>query len=183
MPSIGLILVLSSALLSADAQTPVNSGAALVQDFEKRVDEYLKSRKSVEAGLPRLKQTPSQEEIAQHERELAKAIRSQRAAARQGDIFTSEISAEFRRLIGITMQGQDAARIKQSLRSAEPVRLQLAVNDSYPPSVPLQSTPPTLLLNLPKLAPDLDYRVVGHSLVLRDVKANLVVDFIPSVIP
>jgi len=33
------------------------------------------------------------------------------------------------------------------------------------------------------LPPELDYRVVGRDLVLRDVKANLVVDFIANAIP
>src|SRR2546422_4333164 len=103
MASLGLLLILSSAVSSANAQgPPVNPGAALVQGFEKRVDDYVKLRKSVEARLPRLKLTPSQAEIAQHERELAQAIRDERGSARQGDIFTPEIGGEFRRLIGIT---------------------------------------------------------------------------------
>jgi hypothetical protein len=110
-------------------------------------------------------------------------LREARAAAKQGDIFDQPISALFRRLIGITMQGKEAVRIRQSLSSGEPVHLQLHVNDPYPASVPLQSTPPTLLLNLPKLPEDLDYRIAGSALVLRDGKANLIVDFIDNAIP
>jgi hypothetical protein len=56
------------------------------------------------------------------------------------------------------------------------------VNAPYPP-VPLQSTPPTLLANLPELPPGLDYRIVNRTLVLRDVQANLVLDFIPKALP
>jgi len=70
------------------------------------------------------------------------------------------------------------------LRHAEPVKpLNLQVNDKYPEGVPLQSTPPSLLLDLPKLPPEVEYRIVGHDLVLRDVKANLIVDFVNNVIP
>ena len=61
--------------------------------------------------------------------------------------------------------------------------MRVAVNHKYPPSVPLQSTPPTLLVNLPQLPPGLEYRVVGHHLVLMDSKANLIVDYIPNAIP
>ncbi|HKT11053.1 MAG TPA: hypothetical protein VJW77_04430 [Terriglobia bacterium] len=47
---------------------------------------------------------------------------------------------------------------------------------------PVETTPPSLLLNLPKLPAELEYRVVQHDLVLHDVKANLVVDYVPGAI-
>jgi hypothetical protein len=186
MTSPELILFLSSALAPVNVQSPpVNPGAAILQDFGKRVDEYIKLRKTVESGLPKLKQTSSPAEITEHEQEFARAIREARKDVKQGDIFAPEISAEFRRLIGIAMRGADAVRIKESLRSAEPVNVPLRVNSTYPApaKVPLQSTPPTLLMNLPKLPPELDYRVVGHNLALRDVKANLIIDLIHNAIP
>ena len=71
--------------------------------------------------------------------------------------------------------------IRQSLRSAEPVQLHLEINDTYPEHAPLQSTPPSLLENLPKLPPEIEYRITGRDLVLLDSKANLVVDIIRGV--
>jgi hypothetical protein len=183
MKSIQLILLALCVLRVSLADTPVNPHAAILQDFDKRVSEYVKLRKTLEGKAPKLKATPSPAEIASHEQKLAGMIRQARESAKQGDIFTPEISAEFRRLIGITMQGADAARIKESLKKAEPVNLRIAVNDVYPKKVPLQSTPPTLLLNLPRLPPELEYRLVGHSLVLRDVKSNLIVDFMMNAMP
>jgi len=97
--------------------------------------------------------------------------------------FAPEIAAEFRRLIGIAMKVPDTTHVQQSLKHAEPVRLKLRVNYSYPEGVPLQSMPSTLLMNLPKLPPELDYRVVGHDLVLRDTIGNLIVDLIPNAMP
>ena len=41
--------------------------------------------------------------------------------------------------------------------------------------------PPSILLNLPKLPEELEYRFVGPHLILHDVNANLIVDFIPGV--
>jgi hypothetical protein len=81
------------------------------------------------------------------------------------------------------MKGPRAARIRESLKRAEPVKLRLKVNDEYPRTIPLQSTPPTLLLNLPELPKEVDYRIVGRALILRDVDANIVIDFIPNAIP
>jgi hypothetical protein len=152
----------------------------VLDDFAKRADEYVKLRRKLDDELTRLKPTRSAEAIAIHQQELARRIAGARAAATQGDIFTPAVGAEFRRLIALTMQGHRAKRIRRSLASAEPVELPLRVNDPYPNRVPLQSTPPSLLLNLPKLPKELDYRVVGHNLVLRDTEANMIVDFIPN---
>ncbi len=184
MKAARLVFLALGALSACLAQTPVNPHAAILQDFDKRVSEYVKMRKTIEGKLPKLKATPSQAEIASHERELSHMLRQARQSAAQGDIFTPEIGAEFRRVIGITMQqGADAARIKESLKTAEPVNLRVAVNDKYPKKVPLQSTPPTLLLNLPRLPPEVEYRLVGHTLVLRDMKSNLIVDFMTNSMP
>jgi len=183
IPVLCLVLAAAGPLHPQAAPQGVNPDAAIIQGFQKRVGEYDKLRKAAEGKLPRLKRTPSQAKIAHHQRELAHKIREARERAKQGDIFTPEISSEFKRLIAIAMQGRDATRVKQSLKSAEPVNLQLRVNDAYPTHVPLQSTPPTLLLNLPDLPAELDYRPVGHDLVLHDAKANLIVDFIPNAIP
>jgi hypothetical protein len=180
--TVTLFLLIALLGPSLAAQERVNPGAARIEDFEKRVAEYIKIRKSLESDLPRLKPTDSPGVIRDRERELARRIREARRTARRGDIFTPEIGAEFRRLIGLAMRAPSKERIRKSLQRAEPVALQLQVNQEYPAGVPLQSTPPTLLMNLPKLPQELDYRMAGRDLVLRDTQANLVVDLLPGVI-
>ncbi len=164
-------------------QEPVNAHALVIEDFQRHAAEYVKLHQKADAELPRLKPTDSPAAIAHHEHKLAHRIREMRRSAKAGDIFTLEITGEFHRLIGIAMQGRQATHVRQSLKHAEPVRLPLRVNDPYPADVPLQSTPPTLLLNLPMLPMEVDYRVVDHALVLRDVGANMIVDFIAEAIP
>lgn len=173
-------LCLCILLPAAAPPEKVNPDAAIVQDFSNRLDAYMKMRKPL---LDKLKPTTSPQAIVEHQRNLAAAIRAARPQAAQADIFTPQITAEFRRLIGIAMQGKRAHRVHQSLKHAEPVTLHLKVNDSYPARVPLQSMPPTLLANLPTLPPQIDYLVVGHDLVLHDAEANLIIDFAPNVIP
>lgn len=175
----GLFLVLAP----GRAEDRVNPDAAVLKDFDTRVADYLKLRKSAVAGVADLKPTHSAATIEQREKELADRIRKSRPDAKQGDIFAPPIAAQFRRLLALAMKGGDASRVRQSLNNAEPVRTPLRVNDTHPPSVPRQSTPPTLLLNLPKLPSELTYGIEGHALLLRDVGANLIVDFIPNAIP
>jgi hypothetical protein len=177
------VLLICALAANAWAQPQINPHSLVLEDFTKRVAEYVKLHKTVEAKLPKLKPTPEPEKIAHHEHELAEDIRHARREAAPGAIFTPDISAEFRRLIGIAMQGSEAARVQESLKHAEPVRFRLRVNEPYPAGVPQQTTPPSLLLNLPELPPEVGYRVVDHDLVLLDLKANLVVDFMIKAIP
>jgi hypothetical protein len=173
-------VALGAAIFAVGSLWAQTSHPAL-SEFEKRVDSYMQLRKSVESKMPSLKATPSQEKISNHEQELAQAIRNARKNAKQGDIFTPEIAAEFRRLLGIALQPRDGKKIKQSLQHAEPVQLHLRMNDSYPAREPRQSTPPSLLENLPHLPMDIEYRIAGPDLVLLDTKANLIIDLLSGV--
>jgi hypothetical protein len=57
------------------------------------------------------------------------------------------------------------------------------VNQLYPTTYPLATFPPSLLPLLPRLPEQLEYRVVQQYLILRDVEANLIVDFMPNAMP
>ena len=162
----------------------VNRDSVIIKDFESRVTDYVKLSKKAASGPAAPKQTESAAKLKEYQLALAAKIRAARPQARQGDIFTPQIAKVFQRLIAAPFGGPKGETLRASLRHAEPVKpLNLQVNDSYPEGVPLQSTPPSLLLDLPKLPPELEYRIVGRDLVLRDVKANLIVDFINNVIP
>lgn len=180
----GALAGICTVWLTAAAQENVNRDSSILKDFEQRVSEYAKLHNNARSDVRGLKPTNSTEAIVRHEHELATRIRELRSGAVPGSIFSPEIAAEFRRLIGLTMRGAEAVRIHESLRHAAPARLpSIRVNESYPSSVPLQSTPPSLLLGLPPLPPEVEYRVVGNDLVLRDIEANLIVDFISNAIP
>jgi hypothetical protein len=181
--TVGVICVLYGLPPESVAQNAVNHYAQALEDFDRRVNAYVDLHHAADRELPRLKPTDSPAAILDHQRLLADKLRQKRTQESQGSIFSPEISQEFRRLVAIAMQGSNASHIHKSLKRAEPVRLTLRVNDSYPADVPLQSMPPTLLQNLPHVPPEVDYRIVDHALVLRDMTANLIVDFIPDAIP
>jgi hypothetical protein len=170
-------------LLSAWAQVAsAQDSPAAVKDFDARLTKYLELRKD-ETGDPQ-KPSKSPEQITNNEQQIAAKMRAARAGAKQGDIFTPQITAFFRQQIAKAMEGHKGERVEKSMQRAEPVDgLKLQVNDTYPSGVPLQSTPPTLLLKLPALPSELEYRIVGQNLVLHDIAANLVVDFIPNAMP
>ena len=166
----------------AGAPDKVNQNALIVQDFQKRVADYVTVHKKARGEIHGLKPTPSPEAITHYEHQLAHRIRELRGDAKQGAIFTPGISGEFRRLIAMSMQGSGAARVRQSLRH-EPPPPRVSVNSAYPAGAPLPTTPPSFLLNLPQLPPEVEYRVVDHDLLLRDIDANLIVDLIRNAVP
>ena len=161
----------------------VNPDALQTEKFRQRVATYDRLHKNAAEQLPPLKPKESRAETLKYQRALAAKIRAARPHAKQGDLFTPPVEQEFKRLIRLSMQGKEAKRIRTSLKRGEPARLRVVVNRSYPSSVPLETTPPSLLQNLPELPPELEYRVVGHTLVLRDSTANLIVDYIPNAVP
>lgn len=175
-----MVTLLAALLLM---QGGANPQFAALHDFQERVSDYVKLENNLAKGIPVNKPTDEPHVILERQHELARKIREARAKARQGEIFTPAISKEFKRLLGLAMAGGNNVGIQKSLAHSEPVHLALHVNETYPADVPLQSTPPTILINLPRLPPELEYRIDGHALVLRDTGANLVIDLIPDAIP
>jgi hypothetical protein len=152
--------------------------------FTDRVHAYVKLQKSLEASLPTLKPTKEPEKIVEHQHALASKIADARRDAHQGDIFTHEVTEEFRKIIYKAFQGPEGRRARRTMQQDTPFKVvAMHVNDVFRDDVPLTTTPPTLMLKLPELPPELSYRFVGRDLVLKDIKAGLVVDLIPKAIP
>jgi hypothetical protein len=160
----------------------VNAQAKVLQDFQERVKKYMEVRKQAAEGGPRMRETEDPARIAAAQDALATRIRQVRANARQGDIFTPEIASVLRRLMYPEVKGGDGAGTKAAIKEDQPRTVRLKVNARYPDDEPLPMVPPNLLANLPKLPEELEYRVVRNALILRDVTANLIVDFIPNAI-
>jgi hypothetical protein len=181
---LSLLLVLLVAGRAVAAQKPPTAGtadAAVVGEFEARVKQYLDFRQQ-HVGVPP-KPTDNPAEIVAREREMGNRIRIARAGAKQGEIFRPGIARYFRKQIAASFTGRHGKEIRASLAHAEPVSIELQINQSYPPNQPLQSTPPTLLLNLPELQNGLEYRVLNRELVLRDIEGNVVIDYVPNALP
>jgi hypothetical protein len=64
-----------------------------------------------------------------------------------------------------------------------PGPIQLMVNGRYPDEVPLSTVPPQVLSSLPKLPEELEYRFVGERLVLLDVHAHTIADYMDNAFP
>lgn len=165
------------------AQPRVNAEAALAAEFTKRVAEYVALHNKIEGSLPGLSKDATPDQIDTHQRELGRLIMKARGSARVGDIFTKEIRAYFRRQIAAAFAGPEGRALKSSIMDENPGPIRLAVNGRYPDSVPLATMPPQVLAQLPRLPDDLEYRFIASRLILLDVHAHIIVDYIDDALP
>jgi hypothetical protein len=114
---------------------------------------------------------------------LASAVRGARRYAQQGEIFAPEIATLFRWMLADSIGELDGESFLTNLNGGVPVPrgLHPTVNETYT-MAPLYRVPPEVRLGLPKLPAELDYRLAAHDLVLWDIYAGIVVDFVPDVV-
>jgi hypothetical protein len=158
----------------------VNDTGRVMADFKARVDKYVELRKKADDTAQPLKKTEESEDIRTAQQMLVERIGLARSGARQGDIFTPEIAAHFRRIIRPESREQGT---KEAIKEDKAVNVPFKVNGPYPDKQPLATMPPNVLAALPALPKDIDYRFVDKHLILRDLRANLIIDYMLNVIP
>jgi len=169
-----------AATRDAVAPQSTRNDAEVLADFRERLDQYVALRNKVDDGAPKLKGTDDPSKIRVAQQTLAERLRAGRSTARQGDIFTPDIGAYLRRLLRPEAKDPET---KASIKDDNPGAIPFKVNGDYPDKEPLSTVPPNVLLTLPKLPDDIEYRFVGKHMILRDVRANLVIDFMTNAVP
>ena len=160
-----------------------NPDSVTLADFNARLERFVKTRRSLLKGVP-LSENATPEDIKKRQDTLAAQLREIRKSARQGDIFTPQVAELFKRLM--TFEVKQAPReTKQALaeEDGEVAKVNLVINAAWPASEPLTTVPANILDKLPQLPPDVEYRISNkRHLMLRDVDANIIVDFIYNAI-
>jgi hypothetical protein len=167
--------------VTADGQ-PINAQGAATLEFKKRIDAYMKIHNEAESKVPSLKRTDDPKEISEREKALGEMIMTLRANTQPGDIFAPDYQPYFIKIIQDDFKTRSAAD-RKAMISELPRNMKVDINTVYPTTMPLETFPPALLRKLPDLPPELEYRIVGRSLILRDAKANLIVDILRNVVP
>ena len=170
-------------------RTPVRMPADEAKEFLDEVEDYVELRRRARADLPTLKDDAEPEEVTAYAKQLTVNIAARRKGAKPGDVFKPKIAAAFRRICRDELSRSPHER-KVVLTEGNPTgdeeRIgvpRVAVNAQYIPASPLSTVPPTLLMALPPLPEQVEYRFIGRSLILRDTVANLIIDFVPNAVP
>lgn len=178
-------LLLLAAANSTGAQTvPVTNDEA-VQQFQQAADEYVLMHRYLERQLPPLTVTADAATLRQSIAAMAAAIRMARPDAQQGEFFTPAIADVLRYRIARSLHRQGLTPFDvraDELADTGPVGAPiLKVNGSFPWKLAAGMNP-AIVLSLPPLPPELQYRMVRTDLVLIDVHADLIVDILPYAI-
>jgi len=162
--------------------TGVNPDAAVLADFKSRIDAYMKLRKEAVKDAPRLKETKDPAKISAAQDAMSIQIRTARANAKHGDIFTPEITAKFRRLLSPELKGDEGRDVKAIIKDDAPTNIPFKVNAKYPEGAPVPTVPASLLVNLPTLPEPLQFRIIEKHLILLDEDADVIVDYALNII-
>lgn len=171
-----------SAPVAAQDPPAVNTYGAAAKAFRDRADAYLALQKKAADKLPPLKETDDPAKLTSREQALGEAIRQLRAGAAPGEVFGDELAPRIRKIVRDDW-ARRARKDKAALAEEIPPGSMADVNASYPSALPLATFPAALLAALPPLPEGLEYRFVGRHLIIRDVKANLIVDVLSNVLP
>jgi hypothetical protein len=185
------LLAVSEAGLSGQSTAPRQQTTVPKDDakeFQGRIDKYLAIQKKAVGSVPaQPREVADPALIVKHEKQVADAIRALRPNAMPGEIFTPWVRGVIAKAVKEQVQGTRGKDAKATIldegnpKSPEtPTPVKLTINGPYNDKATLSTVPPSVLLALPTLPKEIEYRFVGRTLILRDTKANIVVDILPN---
>jgi hypothetical protein len=178
-----IAVVATAGAVPAAMQTEAEADRAARVDLARRLHAYVALREAAADPVLPMVSLRDPAEIRQRREALAAAIRSARQGVRQGDVLTPEIAQFLRRAIHRGCEGEVAeqlALVREELTQALP---EPTIHGRWPEGVPLPTMLPGVLAALPPLPAMLQYRFMNRALVLLDIDANLIIDFISDAIP
>ena len=188
-----LLAILDAGCASTRTQPPSRSSAAgslndidaeALEEFHEETDEYVALHNKLESQLPPLPTQAAPEQLQAHEIGLGDLIVSARRRAKQGDIFeraVEQLIRERAQKVFASLHGAQDNAVIQDEQSERNVAAR--VNQRYPVDVPISTMTASVLASLPRLPPELQYRFLGRHLILIDVGARIIVDYMPDVLP
>ena len=180
-PSALVLTVLLASVGQLLARQAPNPTAVALAEFTKRVNAYMDLHRKAEEGAPDVKKGATPAEVVAFERALGERIKAARSIAKPGDIFTPEVTPILKNIFADYYRRRSGRELR--LLFDEVPNFAPQVNMTYPVNAPKANFPPRLALAMPQLPEELEYRLVGISLVMRDARANLIVDYIPGIVP
>ncbi len=162
----------------------VNPNAKAIAEFQEEINEYVELHRTLEKTLTPVPRDATPEMIDKYQRDLGRLIQQARKNQRAGDIFESDVRPVLRKLLAGLFNGPDGKKLRMAVAEENPGEsVKLVVNGRYPDTIPLSSVPPQVLRALPQLPEELEYRFIQSTLILLDVHAHIIVDYMTGAVP
>ena len=184
-PLIILLGILYAGCASSRTQPASRSSdAEALEEFQEETDEYVELHNKLKSQLPPLPTQAAPAYVRAHEIALGDLIMSARRRAKQGDIFVSEVEQLIRERAKTVFASLQGAQDKAAIQDEQSERNVAArVNQRYPDDVPVSTVTASVLASLPPLPAELQYRFLGRHLILLDIVARIIVDYMPDILP
>jgi hypothetical protein len=185
MIAAGILLAPPPVLWATRLQTtaPSSAEAAAVKQFDDAIAKYMALRQRLRSEVAGPVKDSSSTQVTNATDALAGAITRARQDARAGDIFTAPVAVVIKRRIADAVRSERLETVLADIDDDGKPSPSPTVHLRLPVSAQMATMPPALLKVLPSLPKELEYRIVGRYLVLRDVDASIVLDYIPSAVP
>jgi hypothetical protein len=168
---------------AAPAAAPAAQDDAALRPFQEAVERYVVMQRRLRQELPGLQPNSTAKQITDTSDALARAIQRARQTAKPGDIFAVGSSRVIKQRVADLLRQPQFAAILDGIEDEVPLVRQPRIHLRYPAADQMATMPPSLLQALPKLPPELEYRLVGRYLVLRDTYAGMIVDYLAEITP
>ncbi|HEX6162983.1 MAG TPA: hypothetical protein VFZ31_06450 [Vicinamibacterales bacterium] len=169
---------------AGQASAPTASAdAAAIKQFDDAVLKYMAMRKGVRSEVSGPVKDSTSSQVNNASDALAGSIQRARQGAQVGAIFTPSAAAVIKRRIAETVRTEKLEPALADIDDEGKAGPTPKVHLRLPISAQMATMPPALLKVLPQLPKELEYRIIGNYLVLRDVDAALVVDYLPGAVP
>ena len=180
-----LALVVGSLSLpwAASAQTATSADATALKQFEAAIAQYMAMRAKLSSEVRGPVKDSSSTQLTDASDALAGGIQRARKEAREGSIFAPPIAAVIKRRIADAVRDGQLESVLADIDDEGTAGPAPKVHLRLPVSAQMATMPPALLKVLPPLPKELEYRILGRYLVLRDVDPSLIIDYIPLAVP
>jgi hypothetical protein len=181
-----LTVVSATSALWATAPQPAGGSPAEVaalKQFDEAVVKYMALRRSIRSEVAGPVKNSTSSQVTSASDALAGAIERARQGAQVGSIFNAQAAAIIKRRITDTVRTQKLIPVLADIDDEGKTGPTPKIHLRLPVSAQMATMPPSLLEVLPALPKELEYRILGRYLVLRDVDASLILDYIPAAVP
>ena len=178
------IVVISLSVASASAQQSATAAdAAALKQFDVAIAKYMAMRHKLRDEVRGPVKNSSSTQITDASDALAGAIQRSRHDALVGTIFSKPVAALIKQRIAHAVRTEKLASVLADIDDEGGAGPAPKVHLRLPVTAQMATMPPSLLKVLPSLPKELEYRILGRYLVLRDVDASLILDYIPLAVP
>ena len=168
---------------ASTTQPGAPADTAAIKQFEIAIAKYMAMRHKLETEVRGPVKNSSSSQLTDASDALAGGIQRTRRGAKVGSIFSEPVASVIKRRIADAVRTENLVAALANIDDEGTSGPSPKVHLRLPVTAQMATMPPALLNVLPPLPKELEYRILGRYLIIRDVDASLILDYIPAAVP